>query len=93
MKKLGNWEQSLSDFLDESMETPFEWGTWDCCIFSDFAIKAMTGETVIPKSLKWNNEEEAKKAIKSYGGSTLLKAMLKEIDSKSIYFMCQQKMH
>ena len=44
----------------------------------------MTGDTVIPKSLKWNNEEEAKKAIKSYGGSTLLKAMIKACKAKKL---------
>jgi hypothetical protein len=84
MKKLGNWEQNLAEFLDESMEAPFEWGKWDCCIFSDSAIKAMTGKTVIPKELKWKNEKEAKKAIKSYGGSTLLKAMIKACKAKKL---------
>jgi hypothetical protein len=84
MKKLGNWEQNLADFLEESMSIPFEWGTWDCCIFSDSAIKAMTGKTVIPKELKWKNEGEAKKAIKSYGGSTLLKAMIKACKAKGL---------
>ena len=84
MIKLGNWEQNLSDFLDENADKPFEWGKWDCCKFSDSAIKAMTGETVIPKTLKWNNEVEAKKAIKSYGGSTLLKAMIKACKAKKL---------
>ena len=84
MKKLGNWEQNLADFLDENANKPFEWGKWDCCKFSDSAIKAMTGDTVIPKSLKWNNEEEAKKAIKSYGVSTLLKAMIKACKAKKL---------
>ena len=84
MNKLGNWEQNLADFLEESANKPFEWGKWDCCKFSDSAIKAMTGKTVIPKSLKWSNEEEAKKAIKSYGGSTLLKAMIKACKAKKL---------
>ena len=84
MIKLGNWEQNLADFLDENADKPFEWGKWDCCKFSDSAIKAMTGETVIPKTLKWNNEVEAKKAIKSYGGSTLLKAMIKACKAKKL---------
>jgi hypothetical protein len=84
MKKLGNWEQNLADFLDDNANKSFEWGKWDCCKFSDSAIKAMTGKTVIPKSLKWNNEKEAKKAIKSYGGSTLLKAMIKACKAKKL---------
>jgi hypothetical protein len=84
MKKLGNWEQNLADFLDENANKPFEWGKWDCCIFSDSAVESMTGERVIPKSLKWKNEKDAKKTIKGYGGSTLLKATIKACKDKGL---------
>jgi hypothetical protein len=47
---------------------PFEWGKNDCCKFSNALIKQITGEDLIPKKLKWKDEESAIKAIKSYGG-------------------------
>ena len=84
MKKRGDWEQRFCSFIEEARTKDFKWGTWDCCIFSDSAIQAMTGESLIPKALKWNNEEEAKVAIKSYGGSTLLRAMMKATKAKKV---------
>jgi hypothetical protein len=47
---------------------PFEWGKNDCCKFSNALIKQITGKDLIPKKLKWKDEESAMKAIKSYGG-------------------------
>ena len=84
MKKFGNWEQLLSEFIDKHRNKPFEWGVWDCCVFSDSAVESMTGERVIPKSLKWKDEKDAKKTIKAYGGSTLLKATIKACKDKGL---------
>ena len=68
MKKLPNWQIEFDAFLDKHKNTPFKWGEWDCCKFSNAIIKAMTGKDLIPKTLKWKDEESAIKAIKSYGG-------------------------
>ena len=67
MKKLPNWESMFHSFV-ENNNSPFEWGKNDCCKFSNALIKEITGEDLIPKTLKWNDEESAKKAISSYGG-------------------------
>lgn len=67
MRKLPNW-QSMFDSFVEHNNFPFEWGRNDCCKFSNALIKQITGEDLIPKKLKWNDEESAMKAIKSYGG-------------------------
>ena len=69
MKKKLDWQSFLFSYIDEHKFAPFEWGKWDCCKFSDGCIKAMTGKSLIPKELKWKNEESAKEAIKSYGGT------------------------
>jgi len=67
MKKKADWQTLLTDFLLDHQDTPFEWGKWDCCIFSNAALKAISGKNVIPKELKWKDEATAMKAIKDYG--------------------------
>ena len=67
MKKKADWQTLLTDFLLDHQDTPFEWGKWDCCIFSNAALKAISGKNVIPKQLKWKDEATAMKAIKDYG--------------------------
>ena len=64
MKKKLDWQAFLFAYIDENKFAPFEWGKWDCCKFSDGCIKAMTGKSLIPKELKWKNEESAMAAIK-----------------------------
>tara|TARA_R110000787_G_scaffold280037_1_gene390502 strand:- start:1230 stop:1643 length:414 start_codon:yes stop_codon:yes gene_type:complete len=67
MKKLPNW-QSIFDYFVANNNFPFEWGRNDCCKFSNALIKQITGEDLIPKTLKWKDEATALKAIAKYGG-------------------------
>jgi len=83
MKKLPNWDQCLRDFLITHKKTPFQWGEWDCCLFSDSAIKAMTGENLIPDELIWEDEPSARQAIKGYG-RTLGKSIEKAAMAKGL---------
>ena len=62
MKKLPNWQAMFDSFV-ENNNFPFEWGQNDCCKFSNALIKQITGEDLIPKKLKWKDEESAMKAI------------------------------
>lgn len=83
MKKIVNWEISFDAFIHDNRNKPFEWGSWDCCLFSNALIKNMTGEDLIPKTLKWKDQQSAMKAIKKYGG-TLLKSIEKACKLKKI---------
>jgi hypothetical protein len=83
MKKLPDWQIEFDAFLEKHRNTPFEWGKWDCCKFSNALIKTMTGEDLIPKNLKWKDEESAMKAIKSYGGD-LEGSIEKACDKKKV---------
>ena len=83
MKKKEDWQPLFFAFIEESYNTPFEWGKWDCCKFSDACIKAITGKALIPKDLKWKDEETAMAAIKSYGG-TLGKAIDKAAKAQKL---------
>ena len=69
MKKKDDWQSDLFKFIDEVYTKPFVWAKWDCCTFSDACIKIMTGKSLIPKTLKWKDEETAMQSIKSYGGT------------------------
>jgi len=69
MKKLEDWQVNLRLFFVEHKDYPFTWGTWDCCKFADGAIKAMTGETLIPKSYVWNDKKSAMRTIRENGGN------------------------
>lgn len=83
MKKKEDWEMRFHDFIFENKDKPFAWGKWDCCIFANDCIKAMTGNNLIPKELKWKDEVTAIQSIKEYGG-TLLKSIEKACKEKKI---------
>ncbi len=69
MKKKKDWQQLFFKFVESNYNKPFVWGKWDCCLFSNACIKAITGQSLIPKELKWKDEETAMKAIKNYGAT------------------------
>ena len=83
MKKKEDWEIHFHNFLHENKDRSFAWGKWDCCIFANDCIKAMTGEDLIPKELKWKDEKSAMQSIKVYGG-TLLKSIDKACKAKKL---------
>tara|TARA_R100000773_G_scaffold37674_1_gene32742 strand:+ start:226 stop:642 length:417 start_codon:yes stop_codon:yes gene_type:complete len=69
MKKKQDWQLHFNEFVEKNMYKKFEWGKWDCCIFSDACIKAITGNSLIPKELHWVDKETALMAITSYGNT------------------------
>ena len=83
MYKQNNWHKGFWDFIDENKNKPFEWGTWDCCKFTDAMIQIMTGESLIPKELHWTDKKSAFVEIKRYGGD-LLGAFAKSCKEKNI---------
>ena len=83
MKKKADWQSLFFAYIEEVYNKPFEWGKWDCCMFSDACIKTMTGKALIPKDLKWKDEPSAMKAIKDYGG-TLGKAIDKAAKAQKL---------
>lgn len=88
MHKKKDWQTQFNIFVEDNMNKPFVWGEWDCCIFSNSCIKAMTGENLIPKELEWKDKETAYKTITSFGKTlknsiriACLKKQLTKIDS------------
>ena len=83
MKKKEDWIDIFFEFVRDNKDKPFGWGKWDCCIFANACIKAMTGQNLIPSSLKWKDKESANKAIKDYG-KTLSGAVAKACKAKKL---------
>tara|TARA_R100001015_G_C4551479_1_gene113251 strand:+ start:382 stop:798 length:417 start_codon:yes stop_codon:yes gene_type:complete len=83
MRKQIDWQIKFDKFIEANMEKPFEWGKWDCCLFSDACIKAMTGQSLIPKELVWKDKESALQTITDYG-ITLKNAIAKASKRKDL---------
>ena len=64
-----DWQIKFDVFVEANTNKPFEWGKWDCCLFSDACIKAMTGQSLIPKELHWDDKESALETIRDYGNT------------------------
>ena len=69
MNKLPEWQRLLHEFLSDNKNRNFEWGSWDCCKMADSAMRAISGESVIPDELDWHDESSAMKAISEDGGT------------------------
>lgn len=81
LNKKQDWRISFDKFVNASQNKLFEWGTWDCILFTDAMIKKLTGKNLLPKQWKWTNKEEAMKAIKKYGkGKGLAAAIDNAVD-------------
>ena len=83
MKKKVDWQIDFNKFIEKNFDKPFEWGKWDCCLFSDACIKAITGESLIPKQLVWSDEKSAIQAITGYG-KTLKNSISKAAKKKKL---------
>ena len=68
--------EQLNKLLTEKKNTPFEWGTWDCCIFGADCILAMTGEDKLHEFRnKYNSRHSAALALREIGSGTLDKTL------------------
>lgn len=84
MKKVPDWEIEFDTFLNRKLKTPFAWGEWDCVMFTNGFIKAMTKKDLLPKQWKWKTEEEAMQCILKYGkGKGLASAIQNAINRTS----------
>jgi hypothetical protein len=64
----------LNKLIDNNLSTPFEWGTWDCCVFSADAVEAMTGEDKLDFVRgQYDSKLGAAKMLREKGEGTLYK--------------------
>lgn len=64
-----DWHVLLDDFFRSRAETPFAWGTHDCCLFAADGVMAMTGADPCPRGLRgYATRRGADFRLARYGG-------------------------
>jgi hypothetical protein len=58
---------TFEDYIEEHLNTPFEWGVFDCIIFCIGWAAIATGRQLLP-AITWINQQEAMDAIQAAGG-------------------------
>lgn len=76
LTRLPNWPALLQSFLCDNQHRPFQYGSWDCCLFVCDAIQIMTG-TDIAKDFRgrYFSRKEAFEAIREYAGTASVQAV------------------
>lgn len=63
-----DWAQRLNDYLKANINTPFEWGEFDCCLHVANAVEAMTGNDFAKDFRgRYSTALGAQRALKKYG--------------------------
>lgn len=67
MTRYPDWQSRLHRFFQANLNRPFEWGSWDCCLFVADAILAMTGTDI---ASAWRGKySDEKGAVALVGGA------------------------
>lgn len=61
-----DWPQRLVEYVEAHRQTPFAWGTHDCCRFAAGAVEAMTDENPMA-AFDYGNERQALRLIRDAG--------------------------
>lgn len=73
-----DWPERLASFIESRRQTPFAYGTHDCCAFAGAAAEAITG-TIPAAPFPYSTELGAQRLIVEHGGlDNLLTAALGE---------------
>jgi hypothetical protein len=65
--RLHDWPELLAEFIASRRETPFAYGTHDCCQFAALAVEAITG-TNPASAWVYTNQAQAEALIADAGG-------------------------
>ena len=66
MKRLPDWPERLSAYVEACRAMPFVWGEHDCVLFAAGAVEAVTG--VRPALPVWRSQEEARVMLRAERG-------------------------
>jgi len=62
-----DWPSRLFALVEARKQTPFAWGSHDCCLFACDAVQAMTGTDPAAPLRGYESKEEAEALIAEYG--------------------------
>lgn len=89
MPRLSDWTKRLDAFLIENRARPFEWGTFDCCMFAGQAIASMTGvDPAAPFRDTYGNVAEASDVMMRTCGSRAIGDMASHVFSAAGFAEC-----
>lgn len=72
-----DWANSLHTYIKAHLNTPFEWGTFDCCLFPAGAVMAMTDIDFAEEFRgHYSTAMGAKRALIKYGSGDIKKTMV-----------------
>jgi hypothetical protein len=72
MTRSPGWERLLQEYLDARRDTPFAWGTHDCCTFAAGAVEAMTGTDPMAHFRgQYRSAAGSVRALRTIGSGTL----------------------
>jgi hypothetical protein len=66
LRRLPDWPERLYAYLQQHASTPFAWGSNDCVRFAAGAVRAITGNDVLPTT--WRDRAQAAVVLRSLGG-------------------------
>lgn len=80
LKRLPNWNEILSCYLDRVRDEPFKWGEHDCVMFCSGAVKAITGKDLVSKHAgSYTDKREAAQLLRELKTGTLKQAVTKRL--------------
>lgn len=70
MKRKKLWEKHLRDWHKANLRTPFQYGTFDCCVAAADAVLAITGtDFAAPFRGTYTNLRESIEVLEDHGGT------------------------
>jgi hypothetical protein len=78
-----DWQDRLSNYLDNAREKRFAYGKHDCASFTAGAVKALTGVDVYEDFAgSYASKREAAKALREKGAGTLLRTVTAKLGKR-----------
>jgi hypothetical protein len=73
MKRVDNWPEKLTEYVESRRAEPFEWGRNDCMLFAADGISVLTGVDLVPE-LRGSYSTQigaARRIVEVYGTASL----------------------
>lgn len=82
--KTEGWAERLAEFVASRQETPFCWGSHDCCAFTAGAVRAMTGADPMAAHHSYLTAISAARVIREAGGILDIPAALGLLERRRV---------
>ncbi len=74
--RYANWPSLLNKYITDNRDKEWEWGVWDCCVFTGGSVLTITGEDPMEEFRgKYHDEDSSNEVLISIGAGTLYKTL------------------